>query len=76
MTKEEQIEQVYEQVRKEVGEIDVLLYNSGINQGSIPTHELDTKAALNVMNTNFMGAVYTCGLGGTFFSLPCRSSCF
>ena len=58
VTDEAAIEQTYEALKKDIREVDVVVYNSGINQDSVMTHELTPKAALNVLNTNFIGAIH------------------
>jgi len=54
---EQQIVSAYEEVVKQSGDLDVLIVNSGINQGGKRAQELTRADARNLLETNLMGAV-------------------
>jgi short-subunit dehydrogenase len=52
------IEAAYTEAVTRHGDVDVLIYNSGINQNHRLTQDLTFEEASSVLNTNLMGGVY------------------
>lgn len=55
VTKEEEVQQLFERTFQTYGRIDVLFNNAGINCGAKPVLDIDTNDFTNVMETNVTG---------------------
>lgn len=56
VTDEKAVKQLFSEIRKKYGRLDVLINNAGINQSLAPVMLVSYQAAENTMKTNFLGS--------------------
>jgi 3-oxoacyl-[acyl-carrier protein] reductase len=55
ITDEKSVKNMFSEIRKKQGRLDVLINNAGVNQTLVPVLLVSLQAAVNTMNINFIG---------------------
>ncbi|GAA4788606.1 SDR family oxidoreductase [Olivibacter ginsenosidimutans] len=57
---EESVQEVFEKASKQLGKIDILVSNAGVNGSNVPVIDMDTKVFDRCLKTNLYGTFFCC----------------